>query len=182
MSPFSAYVKFAIVDVSTTVNGAFPIELHHVDRGTSTNSPLGISLELEWQFFPTNPRRERVVPVQLNYKWVRDQKSILLAGASQIEEYSDDLRTVAVRQGNCAEFSGPSFIPSNIGRVDNERTGYHDDEHTGYRDDERARSVGSMVGGCEGLIPISIILLGSLGPKKANSFQPNPEAKRGYAN
>ncbi|GFU09081.1 hypothetical protein TNCV_1319371 [Trichonephila clavipes] len=27
-----------------------------------------------------------------------------------------------------------------------------------------------------------IVLLGSLGPKKANSFQPNPEAKRDYAN
>ncbi|GFV59132.1 hypothetical protein TNCV_2338731 [Trichonephila clavipes] len=27
-----------------------------------------------------------------------------------------------------------------------------------------------------------IVLLGSLGPKRANSFQPNPEAKRDYAN
>ncbi|GFY27044.1 hypothetical protein TNCV_2066651 [Trichonephila clavipes] len=29
---------------------------------------------------------------------------------------------------------------------------------------------------------LSIILLGSLGPKKANSFLPNPETKRDYAN
>ncbi|GFV32198.1 hypothetical protein TNCV_1674861 [Trichonephila clavipes] len=27
-----------------------------------------------------------------------------------------------------------------------------------------------------------IVLLDSLGPKKANSFQPNPEVKRDYAN
>ncbi|GFW80793.1 hypothetical protein TNCV_3778731 [Trichonephila clavipes] len=41
-----------------------------------------------------------VVPVQLNYKWVQDKKSIALTRASQIDGQIDDSRTVAVRQGN----------------------------------------------------------------------------------
>ncbi|GFT12500.1 uncharacterized protein TNCV_5093191 [Trichonephila clavipes] len=36
----------------------------------------------------------------LIYKWVRDQKSIPLAGASRIEEYTDAIRTIAVHQRN----------------------------------------------------------------------------------
>ncbi|GFX48402.1 hypothetical protein TNCV_4613981 [Trichonephila clavipes] len=41
-----------------------------------------------------------IVPVKLINKWVRDQKSFPLAGASWIEEYTVDIRTVAVRRGN----------------------------------------------------------------------------------
>ncbi|GFU37240.1 hypothetical protein TNCV_4272411 [Trichonephila clavipes] len=41
-----------------------------------------------------------VVPVKLISDWVRDQKSIPLAGASRIEEYADAIKTVVVRRGN----------------------------------------------------------------------------------
>ncbi|GFS62618.1 hypothetical protein TNCV_3736891 [Trichonephila clavipes] len=42
--------------------------------------------------------KKPALTVKLSNKWVRDQKSILLAIESRIEVYSDDLRNVAVRQ------------------------------------------------------------------------------------
>ncbi|GFX03698.1 hypothetical protein TNCV_2112701 [Trichonephila clavipes] len=75
---------------------------------------------ISWEKGQYIPRVGLIVPVKLSNKWVRDQKSIPSAGASRIEEYTDAIRTVAVRRGN-SEFRGPSFIPSNIGRVNDEK-------------------------------------------------------------
>ncbi|PRD32012.1 UNVERIFIED_CONTAM: hypothetical protein NCL1_21754 [Trichonephila clavipes] len=50
-------------------------------------------------------------------KWVRNQRSIVLARASQMERYIDVVRTVPVCPGN-SECSDSSFVPSDIGRVD----------------------------------------------------------------
>ncbi|GFV37313.1 hypothetical protein TNCV_2700001 [Trichonephila clavipes] len=60
------------------------------------------------------------MPDKLSNKWVRDQKSVPLAGASRIEEYSADLRTVAVRQRNSGKIVRLSLETSPCATIDKE--------------------------------------------------------------
>ncbi|GFX25080.1 hypothetical protein TNCV_2752551 [Trichonephila clavipes] len=69
------------------------------------------------------------MPVQTNQKWVRDQRSIAEARASQIKAGAEDLRTVAVYLGysvNMSAWEGPDnpqdVLLQNFGGTEPNRT------------------------------------------------------------